>query len=144
MTKRIEVANNKQVGKVNKSFRAQELADIKLETYIKDWQLTDLEKENLTYFFLRKWSGLELADRISLHETGIPVITIWGHDFTPIWQGRKEVWDAVTYSASKGRAALDPINSPIVNYWLSFRGGVCENESFYYVIIQEENSNGRD
>lgn len=129
-----------RVARINKRFKAQEVQNITLETYITQWNLTDLEREHLTYYFLREWTAAELADRISFKESGVPVINIWKRDFMPLWQGNMELWQQILYLAVRGRELLDPLDGPKpLKFWLSFRAGVTEGESFGFVIIQESN-----
>lgn len=108
--------------------------------YKDNWNLTELERENLDNYFLRSWSEIELVDSIKFPK-GLPVIEIWGQEYLPVFTGKdSSVWDKICYLARKGYDnAPDPINNKYPKYWLSFRSGLVEGKQFSYVIIQEDN-----
>lgn len=113
--------------------------DITLETYIRDWNLTDAEKKHLTGHFLREWSLLELVDKLELNsDTGLMEVILWKTHYLPVFQGDQTEWDKLAYMAVRGKVDIDPMNDKVPNFWLSFRSGIVEGEKFNYVIIQKD------
>lgn len=110
--------------------------EIKLENYIKEWNLTDSEKRNLTGHFLRNWTQAELEDKLVFDEkSGLIKVSLWKLDYTPVYQGDQATWDRLCYLAVRGKSDA---STSKVKYWLSFRSGIIEDEKFNFVIIQED------
>lgn len=110
------------------------------QVYKDNWNLTELERENLDNYFLRAWSEVELVAQIITSAKGIPLVEVWGQEYIPVFTGRDNaVWDKICYLAANGYDPKpDPVNNKYPMYWLSFRSGIMEGKRFSYVIIQED------
>jgi len=110
-----------------------------VKVYQDNWNLTELERDNLDNYFLRSWSEIELVNAIVI-PGGIPKIDIWGVEYIPVFTGKDmAVWDKICYLAATGYDPKpDPINNKYPMYWLSFRSGMVEGKRFSYVIVQED------
>ena len=108
--------------------------------YQDNWNLTELERENLDNYFLRQWSEIELVSNVAQNSKGMPVISIWNTEYIPVFTGKDmAVWERICKLASEGYPDKpDPINNKYPMYWCSFRSGLVEGKRFSYVIIQED------
>jgi hypothetical protein len=110
------------------------------KVYQDNWNLSEVERENLDNYFLRQWSEIELVSNIGINHKGMPVISIWNTDYIPVFTGKDmAIWDRICYLAANGYDPKpDPINNKYPMYWCSFRSGLVEGKRFSYVIIQED------
>lgn len=103
------------------------------------WSLSDDEKECLSYYALRQWTALELAEQLRINESGGLEVKLWDHRFIPVPHKLGTAWEKIKYLATEGREFLDPINNKPVMFWVSFRAGSTLNGTrFAFAIIQED------